>query len=101
MNTSNNTTKGNEMGNEIITGHEAEMQAEAEASAKWNSRPLAARQADVMRGRIASAAEMLESIGKENLFGEVVSAEDAVAHALHSLRAAIRAAEEQAQQTAI
>ena len=83
------------MTQKLFTGHEAEMEYEAEQNAAWVAKPIAERQIDVMRSRLESALESLNSVGKENLFGEVVTAESAVDSALHNLRQAIINADSQ------
>lgn len=79
----------------LTTGHEAEMDYEAEQSAAWSAKPKAERQSDVMLSRLVSAAESLASIGTTNLFGEFVTAEMAVESARHNIRAALAAADRQ------
>lgn len=83
------------MSTRIYTGHEAEMEYEAEAKAAWAAKPKAERQLDVMRSRVESALEMLKSVGKENLFGEIVTAEDAAESVMYNLRQALMNAENQ------
>ena len=83
------------MTQKLYTGHESEMEYLTEQKAAWTAKPLAERQIDVMRSRVESALESLEQVGKDNLFGEMVTPEQAVADALRQLRIAIRNAESQ------
>lgn len=79
----------------LYTGHEAEMEYQAEQEAAWAAKPLAERQIDVMRSRVESALDSLNQAGRENLFGEMVTPKQAVADALRQLGIAIQNAENQ------
>lgn len=80
---------------QLYTGHEVEMAAEAESEAAWAAKPLAERQIDMIRSRLESALDMINSIGQQNLFGEIVTASDAAESAIHNISEALRCAKAQ------
>lgn len=73
----------------LTTGHEAEMDAEMDATRKWVAKPKAERQIDIIRARLESALEQINCVGETDLLGEVITAERAAEAAIRYMAKAI------------